>query len=291
MFTSKSEGISDFIDDTPDTEPAPEHQQNGDYTKLPSRPLKSIKDIGFCEEMNGRYRRTMEDGHCMIDAFRDDKDSGYFAIYDGHGGKNAVLQVQKTFHTIFESHLKETSNISEAYEKAYAEMDEALKTKEALYNGTTSISCYLCKQGSERKLYTANCGDARVVINEGGIAKRLTFDHKASEQSEVKRIQDKGGFVTFNRVNGILSVTRAFGDHAMKEWVISTPYQTEVTLTNAHTHLILACDGVWDVLTDQEAVDLIKSESMTAQEMSQKLLKTSLQKGSMDNISVMVVLL
>lgn len=170
-------------------------------------------------------------------------------------------------------------------------MDEELKTKEALYNGTTSITCYLRKEGDTYKLYTANCGDARVVINNGGKAERLTFDHKASDQSEVKRITDKGGFVSYNRVNGILSVTRAFGDHAMKEWVVCTPFQTETTLTKDYTHLILACDGVWDVLSDQEAVDLIKDDQTSAQEMAEKLLKTSLQKGSTDNISVMVVLL
>jgi hypothetical protein len=71
-----------------------------DYTKVPAKPLKSIRDIGFCEEMNGRYRRSMEDGHCMIDGFKGDNNSGYFAIYDGHGGKNAVLHVQKVFHNV-----------------------------------------------------------------------------------------------------------------------------------------------------------------------------------------------
>jgi len=170
-------------------------------------------------------------------------------------------------------------------------MDEELKSKDCLYHGTTSITCFLRKEGNKRKLYTANCGDARVVINVGGTAQRLTYDHKASDQAEAKRITDKGGFVTYNRVNGILSVTRAFGDHAMKEWVISTPYQTEVSLTEEHTHLILACDGVWDVLSDQDVVDLIKDDKGSAQEMSEKLLKTSLQKGSTDNISVMVIIL
>jgi serine/threonine protein phosphatase PrpC len=187
--------------------------------------------------------------------------------------------------------LDENGAVTAAYEKAYEAMDEDLKSREALYNGTTSITCYIRKEGDTRKLYTANCGDARVVINQGGKAQRLTYDHKASDQQEVKRITDKGGFVTYNRVNGILSVTRAFGDHAMKEWVISTPYQTEVTLTDEHTHLILACDGVWDVLSDQDSVDLIKDDQTSAQEMSEKLLKTSLQKGSTDNISVMVILL
>lgn len=50
--------------------------------------------------MNGRYRRTMEDGHCMIDGFKNNNDSGYFAIYDGHGGKNAVVAVQGRLHDV-----------------------------------------------------------------------------------------------------------------------------------------------------------------------------------------------
>jgi protein phosphatase PTC1 len=140
-----------------------------------------------------------------------------------------------------------------------------------------------------RKLFTANVGDARVVINRGGKAFRLSHDHKASDREEAKRITDSGGFVAYNRVNGILSVTRALGDHAMKEWVVCDPHYSEIVLNDKDQYLILACDGIWDVLTDQDAVDLIKDET-SAQAMCEKLLKTALSKGSTDNISVMVLI-
>merc|ERR1711976_1136231 len=112
-------------------------------------------------------------------------------------------------------------------------------------------------EGDVKKLYIGNCGDARGVLCRNKTAKRLTFDHKASDESETQRIIDAGGFVVMNRVNGILAVTGALGDYAMKDYVSGEPYCEEHELTDEDTPLILACDGVWDVITDQEAVDLI----------------------------------
>jgi serine/threonine protein phosphatase PrpC len=164
---------------------------------------------------------------------------------------------------------------------------------EILYNGTTAVTCYITKVMEKdkpvKKLFTANVGDARVVISRGGKAYRLTHDHKASDEEETKRITNSGGFVAYNRVNGILSVTRALGDHAMKEWVVSDPHYSEIVLNDKDEYLILACDGIWDVLTDQDAVDLIKDET-NAQVMCEKLMKTALSKGSTDNIYVMVLI-
>jgi len=91
-------------------------------------------------------------------------------------------------------------------------------------------------------------------------------------------------------VNGILAVTRALGDHAIKEWVVCDPYYTELSLTSKDKFLIIACDGVWDVMTDQDAVNLIQEES-TAQKMADKLLQKALEKGTTDNLSVMVLIL
>lgn len=150
--------------------------------------------------------------------------------------------------------------MQDAFVRAYKSIDEELKARQVLYNGTTAITCYFRTEwvpqnggnnsnssgGGERlvkKLYTANCGDARVVLNTGGRAQRLTYDHKASDQKEAKRIQDTGGFVAYNRVNGILSVTRALGDHAMKEWVVCDPFYSEVVITEREKFIILACDG------------------------------------------------
>lgn len=267
--------------------------EQADYTVIPQKPYSSFKDIGFVEEMNGRYRRTMEDGHCMIDGFRGLPHEGFFAVYDGHGGREAVEHVQKQFHLTFKNAVNEKATVQDAFVVAYKSIDEELKVKQILYNGTTAITCYIrLEQFGDRtikKLYTANCGDARVVLNTGGRAQRLTYDHKASDPKEAKRIQDTGGFVAYNRVNGILSVTRALGDHAMKEWVVCDPFYSEVSITDKEKFLILACDGIWDVISDQESVDLIKDET-TAQAMSEKLLKTALQRGSTDNISAMVLI-
>jgi protein phosphatase PTC1 len=102
---------------------------------------------------------------------------------------------------------------------------------------------------SRRVLYSANAGDARGVLCRAGKAVRLTYDHKGSDKQEAKRITDAGGFVVSGRVNGVLAVTRALGDSSMKEFVVGAPYTTETELCEEDEFLILACDGVSDLLS------------------------------------------
>ncbi|PWN35599.1 PP2C-domain-containing protein [Meira miltonrushii] len=139
-----------------------------------------------------------------------------------------------------------------------------------------------------RVLYTANVGDARAVLCRGGKAVRLTYDHKGSDAQEAKRIMDAGGFVMNNRVNGVLAVTRSLGDAAMKDFVVGAPYTTETTLSDQDSFLIVACDGLWDVADDQDAVDLIRDEE-DPQVAAARLLQHALSNFSTDNTSVMVV--
>lgn len=77
----------------------------------------------------------------------------------------------------------------------------------------------------------------------------------------------------------------------MKEWVIGNPYTTETLLTPSDDHLILACDGVWDVCSDQCAVELVKKSSggNNPQKAAQTLLEYSLENLSTDNLSILVV--
>lgn len=144
------------------------------------------------------------------------------------------------------------------------------------------------EKGLRRVLYTANVGDARAVLCRGGKAVRLTYDHKGSDAQEAKRITDAGGFVMNNRVNGVLAVTRSLGDSSMKEFVVGSPYTTETTLDEDDEFLIVACDGLWDVTEDQDAVDLIRS-TVDPQKASKLLLDFAMQNYSTDNLSVMVV--
>ncbi|KAF8070150.1 phosphatase 2C-domain-containing protein [Lyophyllum atratum] len=141
---------------------------------------------------------------------------------------------------------------------------------------------------SRRVLYTANAGDARAVLCRSGKAVRLTYDHKGSDKQEAKRITDAGGFVMSGRVNGVLAVTRSLGDSSMKEFVVGAPYTTETELCDEDEFLVLACDGLWDVVNDQAAIDLI-SEIGDAQAASAKLLKHALSHHTTDNVTVIVV--
>lgn len=97
----------------------------------------------------------------------------------------------------------------------------------------------------QRVLYTANVGDARIVLCRNGKAVRLSYDHKGSDENEGKRISNAGGLILNNRVNGVLAVTRALGDAYMKDLVTGHPYTTETIMQpDIDEFLILACDGV-----------------------------------------------
>ncbi|KAI5455003.1 mgpp2cl-1, protein phosphatase 2C-like protein 1 [Naganishia albida] len=157
-------------------------------------------------------------------------------------------------------------------------------------DGRHQVDLFIPKseKGLKRVLYTANVGDARAVLCRGGKAVRLTYDHKGSDAQEAKRITDAGGFVMNNRVNGVLAVTRSLGDSSMKEFVVGAPYTTETTLDDDDEFLIVACDGLWDVTEDQEAVDLIRNKT-DPQEASKILMDHAIQNYSTDNLSVMVI--
>lgn len=141
----------------------------------------------------------------------------------------------------------------------------------------------------QRVLYTANVGDARIVLCRNGRALRLSYDHKGSDENEGRRVASAGGLILNNRVNGVLAVTRALGDAYMKDLVTGHPYTTETVIQpDQDEFLILACDGLWDVCSDQEAVDLVRG-IQDPQAASKTLVDHALARFSTDNLSCMIV--
>ncbi|KFH43922.1 Protein phosphatase 2C-like protein [Hapsidospora chrysogenum ATCC 11550] len=141
----------------------------------------------------------------------------------------------------------------------------------------------------QRVLYTANVGDARIILCRSGKALRLSYDHKGSDENEGRRIANAGGLILNNRVNGVLAVTRALGDAYMKDLVTGHPYTTETVIQpDSDEFVIIACDGIWDVCSDQEAVDLVRGiqDPIVA---SKTLVDHALSRFSTDNLSCMVV--
>ncbi|KAI1127640.1 phosphatase 2C-like domain-containing protein [Nemania abortiva] len=141
----------------------------------------------------------------------------------------------------------------------------------------------------QRVLYTANVGDARIVLCRAGKALRLSYDHKGSDENEGKRIANAGGLILNNRVNGVLAVTRALGDSYIKYLVTGHPYTTETVIQpEVDEFIIIACDGLWDVCTDQDAVDLIRDQH-DAVAASKLLVDHALARFSTDNLSCMII--
>jgi protein phosphatase PTC1 len=218
-------------------------------------------EVGLAHDVNSKHRESMEDAHVVKVPFMGEESTGFFAIYDGHGGSEASTLASKTLHNLIEAEIKKkganpSPTMKECFEAAYAAMDEQLKLPGD--PGSTAITCLLRREGAAQRIYTANAGDARAVLCRSGRALRLSYDHKPSDEKEKQRITELGGFVTSDRVNGILAISRALGDHPFKKWVISTPFFVESDMNRSDSMLLIACDGLWDVIGDQEAVDLVR---------------------------------
>ncbi|KAL4433781.1 hypothetical protein ABPG75_000222 [Micractinium tetrahymenae] len=175
------------------------------------------------------------------------------------------------------------------------------------YLGPSAGCTAVCAVVRGGELFVANAGDSRCVLSRAGRAVAMTQDHKPMDSEEYARIMKAGGFVADGRVNGSLNLSRALGDLEYKQtkelgpeeqMVTAMPEIRRETLQPGDEFLVLACDGIWDVLTNQEAVDFVrerlaagKPPREVAEEMCDHCLAPDTGgcgKGC-DNMSVVVV--
>ncbi|KAH3680857.1 hypothetical protein WICPIJ_008070 [Wickerhamomyces pijperi] len=271
---------------------------------------KLTYSVGVSETMNNKYRPTMEDVHTYVENFVERLDWGYFAIFDGHAGKQAAKWCGQHLHSIVERRIIENESedvrniLNESFIETDSEIvgevkgssgctaavavirwelpDQALNTTASQKNTPTNPGL----EGHKRMLYTANVGDTRIILFRDGKAIRLTYDHKATDKNEVERIEQKGGLVMKSRVNGMLAVTRSLGDKFFKDLVIGNPYTTSIELDSTRDKfMIIACDGLWDVISDQKACELIQNIT-DANAAAQTLVKYALDHFTTDNVTV-----
>uniref|UniRef100_A0A453NBT3 protein-serine/threonine phosphatase n=3 Tax=Aegilops tauschii TaxID=37682 RepID=A0A453NBT3_AEGTS len=141
------------------------------------------------------------------------------------------------------------------------------------------------------RLVVANVGDSRAVVSKGGKAIAVSRDHKPDQTDERQRIEEAGGFVMWAgtwRVGGVLAVSRAFGDKLLKQYVVADPEIKEEVVDSSLEFLILASDGLWDVVTNDEAVAMVKPVE-DPEQAAKGLLQEASQRGSADNITVVIV--
>ncbi|KAI3788916.1 hypothetical protein L2E82_01697 [Cichorium intybus] len=215
---------------------------------------------------------------------------GLFGVFDGHGGARAAEYVKYNLFTNLIKHPKFISDTKSAIAEAYSHTDtEFLKSENNQNKDAGSTASTAIIVGN--RLLVANVGDSRAVICRGGNAYAVSRDHKPDQSDERQRIEDAGGFVMWAgtwRVGGVLAVSRAFGDKLLKQFVVADPEIQEERIDESLEFLILASDGLWDVVTNEEAVAMIKP-IQSPEDAAKTLMQEASQRGSADNITVVVV--
>ncbi|HLW72610.1 MAG TPA: PP2C family protein-serine/threonine phosphatase [Candidatus Babeliales bacterium] len=217
----------------------------------------------------------------------------FFAVYDGHGGANVSSFLKSNLHTYFTECLAGKPDVKQAFECAFLKAENyALSNYE---DGSTAVVTFIDKNNV---LHCAWVGDSRAVLESNGRVGFATQDHKPDRYDERKRIENAGGEISVWgvwRVNG-LAVSRSIGDKPLKDdakgQIIAVPECVEIPLTADNHFLILASDGLWDVIKNEDAVAMVTKElakNSSLDKIAQALQNDAIAKGSGDNITVCVI--
>ncbi|MCO5550982.1 hypothetical protein L7F22_004477 [Adiantum nelumboides] len=241
-------------------------------------------DLFAVAAKRGRKDR-MEDSYTASTHFQGNSKQAFFGVFDGHGGKHAAEFVAANLgqhvSTALQNQKYGNTCLEAAMLTAYVHTDAEFLSQH-LSSGTCAVSVLL----KEGEMVVANAGDCKAVLCRDGKAESLSTIHRASNGAERQRVENLGGFVDcYNgtwRLQGTLAVTRAFGDAHLKRWVSAEPATERREITRDCEFLILASDGLWDQMSDQEAVDCARKilvaadqHSCSDKSMSTPMLTTS----------------
>ncbi|KAD7480117.1 hypothetical protein E3N88_03253 [Mikania micrantha] len=223
-------------------------------------------------------RRDLEDAVSVKPSFckTNSDDLHFYGVYDGHGCSHVAMKCKDRMHEIVKEEVESCGKSIEWKEtmvKSFSRMDKdvtewssgasssdcrcELQTPQCDAVGSTAVVAVV----SPDKIVVSNCGDSRAVLCRNGVAIPLSTDHKPDRTDELKRIEDAGGRVIYwdgARVLGVLAMSRAIGDNYLKPFVIPEP---EVTITDRSDEdecLILASDGLWDVVSNDVACSVAR---------------------------------
>jgi len=257
-------------------------------------------------------------------------DCYFFGVYDGHGGNGCSLFLKSYLHNYVKDFSKESIKeaINEAEEKFIK--DYALNEKGEIND--QSGSCGIIALIQKNKCIVANVGDSRLVVYKNNSIFFCTEDHKPGSDIEKERITKAGGKIyqtpslwplyqngkeieiPWRVLPGRLSVSRTFGDIEAKDEkfggnknvVVALPDITEIELNEDFNLIVLGCDGIFDVLSNEEILECIKivlkeknineiTEEINISELCGEfagmIIKSALAKDSFDNVSCVVIAL
>ncbi|XP_004307665.1 PREDICTED: probable protein phosphatase 2C 25 [Fragaria vesca subsp. vesca] len=250
-----------------------------------------VDEDGYSVYCKRGKRGLMEDRYsAMVDSTQ-----ALFGVFDGHGGSKAAEFAAKNLDKNIADRLASggEEKVMEAVKEGYLATDAEF-LKEDVSGGACCVTA-LVQKGN---LVVSNAGDCRAVMSRGGVAEALTSDHHPCRTDERARIESSGGYVDYChgvwRIQGSLAVSRGIGDRQLKQWVIAEP-ETKVLKINPECEfLMLASDGLWDKVTNQEAVDIVRPlcvgiDNPELFSACKKLVDLSISRGSMDDTSVMII--
>ena len=261
----------------------------------------------YSHSLQGK-RESNEDQHLILfnldGSDKEMNDINFLSVYDGHGGKLVSKYLKDNLPIYFIKKFRRNIYLkqdmfSKYVNNVYNLLQSNLKhehPRAVNYCGSTSCIIIHCIDHKEKMpfLWIINVGDSRAVLsNENGIAIPLSKDHKPNSPEERVRIEQLGGKIVYDGVDWRvkdLSLSRAFGDVECTPYVTHLPQIYCRKLSTGDKFLILACDGLWDVLSNQDAVDFILDlETKNYKGNYAKVLaEYALEKGSMDNVTVIV---
>ncbi|KAK9987045.1 hypothetical protein SO802_031996 [Lithocarpus litseifolius] len=268
------------------------------YDPLAYHPVLSWGSFATC----GR-RETMEDTHFLMPNMCNEKDIHVFGIFDGHRGAAAAEFSARALPGFLQS-LGSTSSPSNALLEAFVKTDAAFRNELDSYRkskrviqkdwhpGCTAVAALLVRN----KIFVANAGDCRTILCRAGHPFVLTKDHVASCLEERERVISAGGQVKWQvdtwRVGpAALQVTRSIGDDDLKPAVTAEPEMTETDLSGEDEFLVMASDGLWDVVSNTDVVNIIRDTVKEPGMCAKRLATEAAERGSKDNITVIVIFL
>ena len=219
----------------------------------------------------------------------------FFGIYDGHGGDKTSSYLQRSLHGwIFRPLIKVDYDFEDDFKIAFRVCeDHALKNYD---DGSTAVVAFI---DNKDMLHCAWTGDSRAVLESNGTVEFATQDHKPERDDEQLRIKNADGDIYFDgvwRVNG-LAVSRSIGDRKLKNMgqgqIIAVPEYAQIHLNRDNHFMIIASDGLWDVISNEEAVSMVqealKKTGNNLKGVAQVLQNEAIKRKSGDNITVCVV--
>lgn len=249
----------------------------------PPTNVRKPSNVGS-HSLQGR-RASQEDTH-ITEVFPDG--SVLVGVFDGHGGVDVADYCGEHFARVLWMRYKERGDrelaMSDAFKQIAAEM---IRYK---YTGSTAVVAWCFGSGRNRGVLFANLGDSEgVLFSSSGDILFRTIPHKPDD--EKARIQSLGGSVRGGRVGGSLAVARAFGDGYYHPYVSTEPDIVYYNFVELGCRIVLACDGLWDVLEKSYVRSVTDDLTLSPQKMAEMLCDKAYNKASTDNITTIVVLL